>query len=93
MSEKVLIEGKTRTETGKRATKALRREGLMPANLLSKSGATSIAINPKWLGKANKTGKEFTLELDGKKQDVRIHELHIDHVKRTPLHVDLIRLA
>ena len=93
MSEKIVIEGKIRTETGKRATKSVRYDGMMPANLLGKGTAKSIMINPKWLGRANKTGREFTLDLEGSKQDVRIQELQIDHVKRIALHVDLVPLS
>ncbi len=87
----ITIEGTKRSDVGKRATKLLRKNGLIPANILDKGKAQSITLVPKWLGRAHdKHDKKFRLSLDGSVKTVRIHEVHIDHIKRKPLHVDLV---
>jgi large subunit ribosomal protein L25 len=86
----VTIEGRIRKETGKGHNRKLRASGMIPANLMSRSGATAIAINPKWLSRAWQRGKVFALDLDGKIQNVRIQELQLHPLKRVPLHVDLL---
>lgn len=87
--ELVTIEGELRQETGKGACRKLRAQGKVPANILGATKTTMISLNPKWLSKAWKSGKEFNLLLEGVTKRVRIHELQINAVKRSPVHVDL----
>ncbi|MBC7661646.1 MAG: hypothetical protein H7249_18270 [Chitinophagaceae bacterium] len=92
MSEElVTIAGTTRVPGGKSQARKMRRDGIIPAVILAKSGNTNLTIDPKWLHKANKAeGKIFNLTLEGKTHKVRIQELQLDPVKRVALHVDLI---
>lgn len=92
MSEQdtVTIEGNIRTGFGKGYSRKLRAKGLIPGNILDNAKSTSIELNPKWLSKAYLGGKEFDLVLDGKTSRVRIHELQLNPVKRSALHVDLM---
>lgn len=90
MSDLITIVGEDRKHTGKCNARKLRAKGLIPANLMEKSTAKNLAIDPKWLSKVWKSGKVFNLEWGGTVKPVKIHELQIHPVKRTALHVDLM---
>lgn len=91
MSENhVTIEAAVREQTGKEYARKLRKAGKIPANLIEKGKSTSLELDPKWLGKAYKDGKQFNLVLNGETKLVKIQEVQLDAVKRMPLHVDLM---
>lgn len=91
MSENlVTIEAAVREQTGKEYARKLRKAGKIPANLIEKGKSTNLELDPKWLGKAYKDGKQFNLLLNGETKLVKIQEVHLDAVKRVPLHVDLM---
>lgn len=91
MSEElVVIEGFLREKTGKEYCRKLRKAERIPANILDNAKATKIELNYKNLSKAWKNGKQFSLLMNGESKTVRIHELQINPVKRTPIHVDLM---
>ena len=91
MSEELLtIEGQDRQDTGKSACRKIRKNGQIPANIIGKGQAKSVVINPKLLSKAFKSGKKFNLSLNGETKPVVIKEIHVDRVRRLPLHVDLM---
>ncbi len=86
----VTIEAVLRAKTGKEYARKLRNHGKIPANLMEKGKSTCLELDPKWLGKAYKEGKQFNLVLDGATKLVKIHEICIDPIKRVALHVDLV---
>lgn len=92
MSEElVTIEGSAREPAGKSQARKLRKSGLIPAVILDKGKTHNLQLDPKWLHKANKAeGKVFNLTFQGSTRKVKIQELQLDHVKRVPLHVDLM---
>jgi len=90
-TERVVIEGATRATTGKEYAHKLRRAGKIPGNFIDTGKSIAIELDPKLLSKAWKGDRCFTLSFEGKQIPVKIQELQIDHVKRLPLHVDLIR--
>ena len=90
MSELVTIEATLREGTGKNFARKLRVAGLIPANLVDKKACVNLQLDPKMLPKVWKDGKQFNLAFDGKTRLVKIHELQINSVKRTALHVDLM---
>ena len=90
MSEKITIQGSFRKEHGKGYCRRLRAQGKVPGNILNKAKAVSIELEAKLLSKAWKAGKTFTLNMDGENLSVRIHELQINPIKRTAVHVDLM---
>ena len=51
MSERVTIKAEPRQETGKGNSRKLRKQGLIPGNVIGKDGSM-IALDPKWLSKA-----------------------------------------
>ena len=89
-TELVTIAANRRQETGKGYARKLRARNLIPANLMEKSKATAIELDPKWLSKAWKSGKKFNLELDGTTKPVIIKELQVSAVRREVQHVDLM---
>ncbi len=94
MSEatKVTIEAALRTGTGKSYTRKLRTAGKIPAVLLESGKAPNLELDPKLLPKAWKNGgRKFDMVLDGKTVAVKIQELQLDPVRRTALHVDLMK--
>ena len=89
MSERVTIQAEPRQETGKGASRKLRKQGLIPANIIGKD-SSKISLDPKWLSKAWKADKTFEMTLSGVTKTVKIQELQVHPVKRTALHVDLM---
>ena len=89
MSERVTIQAETRQETGKGVSRKLRKQGLIPGNVLGKE-CVKIFLDPKWLSKAWKADKTFEMTLSGVTKTVKIQELQVHPVKRTALHVDLM---
>jgi large subunit ribosomal protein L25 len=89
MSERVTIKAEPRQETGKGVSRKLRKQGLIPANVIGKE-SVMISLDPKWLSKAWKADKTFEMELSGATRTVKIQELQIHPVKRTAVHVDLM---
>ena len=88
----VTIEAALRTGTGKSYTHKLRNAGKIPAVMLESGKATNLELDPKLLPKAWKFGgRKFNMVLDGKTIAVKIQELQLDPVKRTALHVDLMK--
>ncbi len=88
--ELIKIEGELRDITGKSTARKLRRDGKIPGNLLDAGKSTPIILNPKMLGKVHLAGGKFELVLAGKSHKVAIKELQIDHVRRVPLHLDIV---
>jgi ribosomal protein L25 (general stress protein Ctc) len=91
MSELITVDGKLRTKAGKSNNKKIRSSGRIPGSLQEKNTSTMIELDPKWLGKIYSTpGRSFILNLDGKQSTVKITEVQVDKLKRTPIHVDLV---
>ena len=91
MSEELItIEAIPRETRGKEQARKLRRSGRIPGVLLDKGQSYALEFDPKWLHKAMKSDKQFNLLFNGQTKVVKIKELQLDHVKRVPLHVDLV---
>ena len=91
-AELLTIKAVAREGKGKNHSRKLRAKGLIPGNLIGKSKSTPIELDPKWLSKAWKNGKKFTLDFNKSSKTVLIKELQINAVKRTAQHVDLMYL-
>jgi len=90
-----MIEGIVRESIGKKATKALRREGYLIANLYGKGmDNLNIAFKENEFLRAvrNKETLRFDIKIDGEVYPVVIQEYQKHPVKNKILHVDL-RLA
>ncbi len=86
----ITIEANARTGTGKSYCRKLRKEGKIPGVIIGNAESKMIELNPKWLPRAYKEGRQFDLSMDGEVKRVKIQEVAIDPIKRDPLHVDLM---
>ncbi len=96
------LSGVKRTETGKKASKMMRKEGLIPCNLYGeKKGennlpeALSFAIPFTELRKAIYTPNIYVvnINIDGEERKAIIKELQFDPVSDAVLHVDFLEIT
>lgn len=93
--EKIILNANKRKALG-RKVKAIRRKGLLPANIYGKkvkSEAIEIALSDfeKVYKKAGETGV-VEIQLDGEVRPVLIHNIQYDPVKTIPLHADFYQV-
>lgn len=90
--EQLVITAKTRQETGKKAAKAIRAAGNIPAVMYDEEGkATSIVVEAVNFNKVwrNITATTLvTLNVDGKDCDAFIRDTEYDIISDTVLHAD-----
>lgn len=89
-TQQLTIAATRRVKTGKGYARKLRRAAKLPGIILERGKSTAIELDPKLLGKVWQSGKRFVLQLDGSAHQARLHDVQIDAVKRTPLHVDIM---
>ena len=99
--KEIAVKGQKRTETGKKATKLMRKEGLVPCNLYGlKKGenglpeAVAFAIPAADLRKVIYTPHIYVLNLniDGAEHKAIIKELQFHPVTDALLHVDFLEI-
>ena len=99
--KEIAVKGQKRTETGKKATKLMRKEGLVPCNLYGlKRGenglpeAVAFAIPAADLRKVIYTPHIYVLNLniDGAEHKAIIKELQFQPVTDALLHVDFLEI-
>ena len=96
------IKGTKRAETGKKATKQLRKEGVVPCNLYGEARgenglpvALSFAVPASGLRKLVYTPEIYTvnLDIDGKQYSAVMRELQFHPVSDQLLHVDFYEVT
>ena len=96
------IKGTVRTETGKKATKLLRKDGVVPCNLYGEARdeqglpvALSFAVTAAGLRKLVYTPEIFSvnLDIDGKQYTAVMRELQFHPVTDQLLHVDFYEVT
>jgi large subunit ribosomal protein L25 len=94
MSEQLTLAAETRDRVGKGASRALRREGRVPAVIYgNKQDPRSISLNERELQKALNTGHFFNsvVMVDG--QRTLAKDVAFDVVSDRPIHVDFFRIS
>ena len=88
----ITLQGTVRDQLGKSSARQVRKQGLVPANLLDGEVSKPVSLSPKWLEKIWVSGGVFQLELkeESKVYEVKIHEVQLHPVKRVPIHLDLM---
>jgi len=89
--KEISVKGQQRTDTGKKATKLLRKEGLIPCNLYGEAEkALSFATSMAELRKAIYTPEVYVvnLNIDGKEHKAVIKELQFHPTTDALLHAD-----
>jgi len=98
MSEALTLAAETRDRGGKGASRALRREGRVPAVVYGgKEEPLSIHVEERvlsrMLGTGHFTNSVVMLDVGGKKVRTLPKDVHFHPVSDRPLHVDFFRLA
>ncbi|ASK87713.1 50S ribosomal protein L25/general stress protein Ctc [Sphingorhabdus sp. SMR4y] len=98
MSDQLTISAEPRERAGKGASRALRREGRVPAVIYGdKKEAVTIHVEERELNKLLGTGHFMNslvqVEVDGKKTRTLPKDVAFDPVTDRPLHVDFFRLS
>jgi large subunit ribosomal protein L25 len=86
--KKIEIKGKLRTELGKRATRELRKQGMVPCNLYGGEKNINFYAHENEFTKIIYTPEVFEIELDidGDKHRAIIQELQFHPVKDNVMH-------
>lgn len=98
MSDALTLPAEARDRAGKGASRALRREGRVPAVIYGgKENPTPIHVEEKALSLQLGTGHFMNsivlIEIGGKKVQTLPKDVALDPVSDRPLHVDFLRLA
>ncbi|MBT6032957.1 MAG: 50S ribosomal protein L25/general stress protein Ctc [Kordiimonadaceae bacterium] len=93
-----VIKAEMRTKAGKGSSRAIRRDGRIPAVVYgAKKEVTMITVDHVAIMKLLNTGSflssTFDVEIDGKKEMVLPRDVQFHPVNDRPLHVDFLRLA
>jgi len=92
---KIQFEAQARTEMGKKATKALRKEGLIPAVIYGGEENIHLAVTPKQIKPVVYTDKFVVVDItvDGKTYSTILKDADFDPVTDHPLHLDFQELT
>lgn len=92
--QSVKVEVKSRKETGSRANKRLRDQGLLPGVIYGhKQDVLPITLPKKeTVGHLNKGAHVFTLAVEGKPETVLVKDVQYDHLGLEVIHVDFARV-
>ena len=94
MSEQLTLAAETRDRAGKGASRALRREGRVPAVIYGQNKEpTSIHLEEKALVKALSTGHFMNTVVMVAGQRTLPKDVHFHPVTDRPLHVDFLRIS
>ncbi|WP_294430776.1 50S ribosomal protein L25 [uncultured Treponema sp.] len=95
--DQLVIEAKVRSETGKKAAKAIRAAGLIPAVVYDEAGkATSITVNAVQFNKVWRSITSttlVTLDVEGKKYDAFIRDTEYNIMTDSVLHADFFAVS
>ncbi len=89
------LKAKKREELGKRYTKVMRRQGIVPAVVYGEGSADHIAVNTRDLKTSVFTSDTYIVNLDieGEKVDTIIREIQFHPVKDSIEHIDFMKVS
>ncbi|MDE7070081.1 MAG: 50S ribosomal protein L25/general stress protein Ctc [Alistipes sp.] len=90
----IQINAVKRNEYGKKAAKAVRREGLIPAVLYGGGETVSFSVDPKSVKPLIYTPNSYIIELtiDGKTEKAVLRDTQFHPVREEILHMDFLRV-
>ena len=95
--DQFVIEAKVRSETGKKAAKAIRAAGRIPAVVYDEAGkATSVTVDAAQFNKAWRSITAttlVTLDVEGKKCDAFIRDTEYNIISDAVLHADFFAVS
>ena len=94
MSDRIVLKAEIREEAGTKQSKKLRKEGLMPVVLYGhKKGTVSLAVNAHdFVGVLHHGSRIFDVDVKGKTETLLVKELQYDHLGKSVIHADLVRV-
>lgn len=94
MSETTVLKANVRREGGSNKSAALRKQGQLPAVVYGhKQEPVSVSLDAHaFVEGLHGGGRIFDLDIDGQKSTIMIKELQYDHLGKSILHVDLMRV-
>jgi large subunit ribosomal protein L25 len=86
------LNGVQRNDTGKKAAKALRAEGLVPCVLLNNGQATTFTVKATDVRNLVYSSQVYmvNLNIDGKQQKAVVKEMQFNPVEENLLHIDFL---
>ena len=98
MTNEFIFTAQKRDKVGKGASRALRREGFVPATIYgNKEEPLSIFLNPKeilsQLPKSTFYSHIYKIDIAGLQEEVLVRKVQFHAVTDQPLHVDLLRIG
>lgn len=94
MTDKVILKGELRTQTGTVKTAILRKEGKLPAVMYGHGEETaSFSVDLRDFTESILHGHRlFDVEVGGKTETLLVKEIQYDHLGKDFIHVDFIRV-
>lgn len=94
MSETMVLKANIRREGGSNKSAALRKQGQLPAIIYGhKQEPLPVSIEARaFLDGLHSGSRIFDLDIDGQKNTIMIKELQYDHLGKSILHADLMRV-
>jgi len=94
MSDRIVLKAEIREEAGTKGSRKLRKEGRMPVIIYGhKKEPVSAAVNEHDFVKVLHHGSRiFDVDVKGKTETLLVKELQYDHLGRSVIHADLVRV-
>lgn len=94
MSDRIVLKAEVRTEAGTKQSKKLREQGQMPVVLYGhKKGTVSLVVNAHDFVEILHHGSRiFDVDVEGKTETLLVKELQYDHLGKSVIHADLVRV-
>jgi large subunit ribosomal protein L25 len=94
MSDRIVLKAEVREEAGTKQSKKLRKQGQMPVVLYGhKKETVSLAVNAHDFVEVLHHGSRiFDVDVKGKTETLLIKELQYDHLGKSVIHADLVRV-
>lgn len=91
----ISVKAVKRDEYGKKAAKAVRREGMVPCVLSGNGESVSFSVDPREIKALIYTPNSYIVEFDfdGKKEQAVLREAQFHPVREEILHLDFYRIA
>ena len=91
----IAVKAAERADFGKKAAKAVRREGLIPCVLCGNGETVSFSVDPREIKPLIYTPNSYIVEFDfdGKTEKAVLREVQFHPVREQILHIDFFRIA
>ena len=91
----ISVKAVKRDEYGKKAAKAVRREGMVPCVLSGNGESVSFSVDPREIKALIYTPNSYIVEFDfdGKKEQAVLREAQFHPIREQILHLDFYRIA